>query len=396
MTFSCLTRPTGRSYNSLSDITDKYSIGQQLKAKEFCEICLARERVSDRLFICKKFQKKDGRKVRRAAKNEIVILKMVNHPNILQLIDTFETREEYFIIQELATGGDLFDWILEQGSYTERHASNVIRQLLETVSYLHSLRIVHRNIKLENVMYHGEKNPSKVVIGDFHLSRFETGPLTDPCGTPEYLAPEVVARHRYGRPVDLWAIGVIMYILLSGNPPFYDDTDEEENESHDRAIFRKILAGDFELDSPHWEDISTSAKELVCRLLEVGQEDRITAPQALAHTWISGNAALERNLKLGVCTQMEKNFVKAKWKKAIHATTMMCRLRSLDQSSPHRADPTPQVPEKMDGTPAGIIGTTRDPPSPLPLPGEQGDPAGLGHGEGGDSGREHGKRTERP
>ncbi|XP_067884062.1 caM kinase-like vesicle-associated protein, partial [Heterodontus francisci] len=187
MPFSCLNLRSGKYYNTLSELTDKYTIGQLLRAKEFCEICVAREKLSDKLFSCKKFSKTDGRKVRRAAKNEIVILKMVNHPNILQLIDTFETQKEYFIIQELATGGDLFDWILDQGSYTERDASNVIRQVLEMVSYLHSLCIVHRNIKLENLMYYSQQKPSKVVIGDFHLSRFETGSISNPCGTPEYL-----------------------------------------------------------------------------------------------------------------------------------------------------------------------------------------------------------------
>uniref|UniRef100_UPI00398E329B caM kinase-like vesicle-associated protein n=1 Tax=Pristiophorus japonicus TaxID=55135 RepID=UPI00398E329B len=370
MPFSCLTFRSGKYYNSLSDVTDKYSIGQLLRAKEFCEICLARERLSDKLFSCKKFQKKDGRNVRRAAKNEIFILKMVNHPNILQLIDTFETREEYFIIQELATGGDLFDWILDQGSYTERDASNVIRQLLETVSYLHSLRIVHRNIKLENLMYFSERNPSKVVIGDFHLSRLESGPISEPCGTPEYLAPEVVARHRYGQPVDCWAVGVIMFILLSGNPPFYDESDEEENDNHNRTIFRKILAGDFEFDAPYWKDISGAAKELVCRLMDVDQDQRITANEALGHTWISGNSALEKNLKLGVCAQIEKNFAKAKWKKALRVTTIMHRLRTSRSEAS-----TPQIAETL------LAGATANPGAMAapPPPQKQEDPTELDH-----------------
>ncbi|KAF6719699.1 CaM kinase-like vesicle-associated protein [Oryzias melastigma] len=182
----------------------------------------------------------------------------VNHPNILQLIDTFETRKEYFIVQELATGGDVFDWILDQGNYTERDASNVIRQVLEAVAYLHSLNIVHRNLKLENLMYYTENNHNKVVLRDFYLSRFENGPITEPCGTPEYLAPEVVARHRYGRPVDCWAVGVIMFIL------------------------------------------------------------------------IAGNGASEKNLKDGVCAQFEKNFAKAKWRKAIRVTTFMQRLKNSE------------------------------------------------------------------
>ncbi|XP_038142273.1 caM kinase-like vesicle-associated, like isoform X2 [Cyprinodon tularosa] len=330
MPFGCLALRDGRTYDSISDVTDKYDFGQVLRAKEFCELCLAKDRQTEKVFVCKKFFKKDGRKVRKAAKNEIMILKLVNHPNILQLIDTFETRKEYFIIQELATGGDVFDWILDQGNYTERDASNVIRQVLEAVAYLHSLNIVHRNLKLENLMYYTENNHNKVVLRDFYLSRFENGPITEPCGTPEYLAPEVVARHRYGRAVDCWAVGVIMYILLSGNPPFYDETEEENTDLHNRIIFCRIVAGDFEFDSPHWDDISPAAKALVCRLMEVDQMLRITAEDALRHEWIAGNGASEKNLKDGVCAQFEKNFAKAKWRKAIRVTTFMQRLKNSE------------------------------------------------------------------
>ncbi|XP_030049798.1 caM kinase-like vesicle-associated protein [Microcaecilia unicolor] len=342
MPFGCIGIREEQSYNSLSDITEKYEIGQLLRAKEFCEICLAREKQTDRLFVCKKFLKKDGRKVRKAAKNEIMILKMVNHPNILQLIDTFETKKEFYIIQELATGGDVFDWILDQGYYTEKDASNVIRQVLEAVAYLHSLHIIHRNLKLENLMYYTQNNHSKVVLRDFYLSRFDSGEITEPCGTPEYLAPEVVARHRYGRPVDCWAVGVITFILLSGNPPFYDEDEEENNETHNRNIFRKILAGDYEFDSPYWDEISPSAKELVSRLMEVDQDQRITAQEALGHIWICGNAASEKNLKEGVCARIEKNFAKAKWRKAIRVTTFMQRLRPPEMSAGARLPVTPR------------------------------------------------------
>uniref|UniRef100_A0A672PZS6 CaM kinase-like vesicle-associated protein n=1 Tax=Sinocyclocheilus grahami TaxID=75366 RepID=A0A672PZS6_SINGR len=279
MPFGCLALRDGRTYSSLSDITDKYEIGQVLKAKEFCELCLVKERQTDKVYVCKKFLKKDGRKVRKAAKNEIMILKMVKHSNILQLIDAFETRKEFFIIQEL------------------------------------------------------ESNHNKVVLRDFYLSRFENGSITEPCGTPEYLAPEVVARHRYGRPVDCWAVGVIMYILLSGNPPFYDETEEENTDMHNRIIFCRIVAGEFEFDSPYWDEISPAAKELVCRLMEVDPMLRITAQNALSHGWIAGNGASEKNLKEGVCAQFEKNFAKAKWRKAIRVTTFMQRLRASEVGS---------------------------------------------------------------
>ncbi|MEQ2246817.1 hypothetical protein ILYODFUR_003132 [Ilyodon furcidens] len=105
-----------------------------------------------------------------------------------------------------------------------------------------------------------------------------------------------------------------MYILLSGNPPFYDDSDEEDPDSRDKNLFLKILSGDYEFDSPYWDDISDSAKTLVASLMDVDQDQRLTAQEAIAHEWISGNAASDKNIKDGVCAQIEKNFAKAKWK----------------------------------------------------------------------------------
>uniref|UniRef100_H3C1W1 CaM kinase-like vesicle-associated protein n=1 Tax=Tetraodon nigroviridis TaxID=99883 RepID=H3C1W1_TETNG len=329
MPFGCLTLGEKKDYNSPSEVTDKYDLGQVVKSEEFCEIFRAKDRNTLKMYTCKKFNKKDGRKVRKAAKNEILILKMVKHHNILQLVDSFETKKEYFIFLELATGREVFDWILDQGYYSERDTSNVMRQVLEAVAYLHSLKIVHRNLK--NLVYFNRLKHSKIVISDFQLAKLENGLIKDPCGTPEYLAPEVVGRQRYGRPVDCWAIGVIMYILLSGNPPFYDDGDEEDSDSRDKNLFLKILSGDYEFDSPYWDDISDSAKTLVASLMEVDQDQRLTAQEAIAHEWISGNAASDKNIKDGVCAQIEKNFAKAKWKKAVRVTTLMKRLRASEQ-----------------------------------------------------------------
>ncbi|KAL4655985.1 caM kinase-like vesicle-associated protein [Arapaima gigas] len=350
MPFGCLTFGEKKDYNSPSEVTDKYDLGQVVKSEEFCEIFRAKDKNTLKMYTCKKFLKKDGRKVRKAAKNEILILKMVKHPNILQLVDVFETRKEYYLFLELATGREVFDWILDQGYYSERDTSNVIRQVLEAVAYLHSLRIVHRNLKLENLVYYNRLKHSKIVISDFHLAKLENGLIKEPCGTPEYLAPEVVGRQRYGRPVDCWALGVIMYILLSGNPPFYDETDDDDYENHDKNLFRKILAGDYEFDSPYWDDISDSAKSLVSRLMEVDQDQRLTAQEAISHEWISGNAASDKNIKDGVCAQIEKNFAKAKWKKAVRVTTIMKRLRAPEQSDTAAANPSTQA--------AGAQGTT--------------------------------------
>uniref|UniRef100_A0AAZ3SS37 Protein kinase domain-containing protein n=1 Tax=Oncorhynchus tshawytscha TaxID=74940 RepID=A0AAZ3SS37_ONCTS len=295
MPFGCLTLGEKKDYNNPLEVTDKYDLGQIVKSEEFCEIFRAKDKNTLKMFTCKKFLKKDGRKVRKAAKNEILILKMVKHPNILQLVE------------------------------------------------------------LENLVYFNRLKHSKIVISDFHLAKLETGLIKDPCGTPEYLAPEVVGRQRYGMPVDCWALGVIMYILLSGNPPFYDETDDDDYENHDKNLFRKILAGDYEFDSPYWDDISESAKGLVTRMMEVDQDQRLTAQEAINHEWISGNAASNKNIKDNVCAQIEKNFAKAKWKKAVRVTTMMKRLRAPDKGVDS-------------GTPGPAVATSPAAGEPAPAP----------------------------
>lgn len=357
MPFGCLTLGEKKDYNNPSEVTDKYDLGQVVKSEEFCEIFRAKDRTTLKMYTCKKFHKKDGRKVRKAAKNEIMILKMVKHHNILQLVDAFETKKEYFIFLELATGREVFDWILDQGYYSERDTSNVMRQVLEAVAYLHSLKIVHRNLKLENLVYYNRLKHSKIVISDFQLAKLENGLIRDPCGTPEYLAPEMVGRQRYGRPVDCWAIGVIMYILLSGNPPFYDDGDEDED-SRDKNLFIKILSGDYEFDSPYWDDISDSAKSLVASLMEVDQDQRLTAQEAIGHEWISGNAASDKNIKDGVCAQIEKNFAKAKWKKAVRVTTLMKRLRASEGDSGAASPGAVSDPSAASTTPTPAAGAS--------------------------------------
>ncbi|OCT83233.1 hypothetical protein XELAEV_18025770mg [Xenopus laevis] len=332
MPFGCVTLGDKKDYNHPTEVSDRYDLGQLIKTEEFCEVFRAKEKSSGKLYTCKRFLKRDGRKVRKAAKNEINILKMVKHHNILQLVDVFETRKEYFIFMELASGREVFDWILDQGYYSERDTSNVVRQVLEAVAYLHSLCVVHRNLKLENLLYFNRMKNSKIVISDFHLAKVETNSLIkEPCGTPEYLAPEVVARQS-----------------LSGNPPFYDELEEEDYESHDKNLFRKILHGDYEFDSPYWDEISPAAKDLVTRLMEVEQDQRVTAADAISHEWISGNAASDKNIKDGVCAQIEKNFAKAKWKKAVRVTTMMKRLRAPEQTDP--ATPSPS--KDSDKTPS--------------------------------------------
>uniref|UniRef100_A0A673YVD3 CaM kinase-like vesicle-associated protein n=1 Tax=Salmo trutta TaxID=8032 RepID=A0A673YVD3_SALTR len=364
MPFGCLTLGENKDYNNPSEVTDKYDLGQIVKSEEFCEIFRAKDKNTLKMFTCKKFLKKDGRKVRKAAKNEILILNMVKHHNILQLVDVFETRKEYFLFLELATGREVFDWILDQGYYSEKDTSNVVRQVLEAVAYLHSQRIVHRNLKLENLVYFNRLKHSKIVISDFHLAKLENGLIKDPCGTPEYLGEGV------GRRADHRLMGADGLVFpsssLSGNPPFYDETEDEDYDNHDKNLFRKILSGDYEFDSPYWDDISDSAKSLVSCLMEVEQDQRLTAQEAINHEWISGNAASNKNIRDGVCGQIEKNFAKAKWKKAVRVTTLMKRLRAPEQSDSGASSPVP-------GATAGPV-TPSNTPVP-PAEGSEGTPA---------------------
>ncbi|MPC26581.1 Calcium/calmodulin-dependent protein kinase type 1 [Portunus trituberculatus] len=232
----------------------------------------------------------------------------LRHPNIVQLMDTYEDAEHVYLVIELVTGGELFDRIVEKGSYTEKDAADLIRQVLEAVDYMHEQGVVHRDLKPENLLYFSQDEDSKIMISDFGLSKMEdSGIMATACGTPGYVAPEVLAQKPYGKAVDVWSIGVIAYILLCGYPPFYDENDAN--------LFAQILKGEFEFDSPYWDEISDSAKDFIRQLMCVDVERRFTCKQSLNHPWISGNAASDRNIHSSVSEQLKKNFAKSRWKK---------------------------------------------------------------------------------
>uniref|UniRef100_A0A4W5Q072 Calcium/calmodulin-dependent protein kinase 1Db n=1 Tax=Hucho hucho TaxID=62062 RepID=A0A4W5Q072_9TELE len=225
------------------------------------------------------------------------------------------------------SGGELFDRIVEKGFYTEMDASKLIKQVLDAVNYLHAMGIVHRDLKPENLLYYNPHDEAKIMISDFGLSKMEgTGDvMATACGTPGYVAPEVLAQKPYSKAVDCWSIGVIAYILLCGYPPFYDENDSK--------LFEQILKADYEFDAPYWDDISDSAKEFISSLMEKDPEKRFTCDQALAHPWIAGDTALCKNIHESVSRQMRKNFAKSKWRKAFNATAVICHMRRLQLGS---------------------------------------------------------------
>eukprot|EP01127_Copromyxa_protea_P004764 TRINITY_DN1458_c0_g1_i2.p1 TRINITY_DN1458_c0_g1~~TRINITY_DN1458_c0_g1_i2.p1 ORF type:complete len:286 (-),score=64.71 TRINITY_DN1458_c0_g1_i2:117-974(-) len=216
-------------------------------------------------------------------KNEIEILSKVHHPNIVQMYAIFDTPENLFIVMELMEGGELYEEIIQRSTFSEQEAAQIIQQLLSALVYLHDMDVVHRDLKLENLLL--EKKDGLVVkLADFGLSKIfsSAGGLYTACGTPFYVAPDILLatdETGYGPSVDMWAVGVILYILLSGRLPFSGDDDDE--------LFRSIMEGDLVWKSPQFDTVSDDAKDLISNLIVVDPEARFTAKQALEHKFIT-------------------------------------------------------------------------------------------------------------
>ncbi|XP_070601700.1 calcium/calmodulin-dependent protein kinase type 1G isoform X2 [Erythrolamprus reginae] len=246
---------------------------------------------------------------------------------------TANIRKTFVFMEVLGSvsGGELFDRILERGVYTEKDASVVIQQILKAVHYLHENGIVHRDLKPENLLYLTPEEDSKIMITDFGLSKMEqNGIMSTACGTPGYVAPEVLEQKPYSNAVDCWSIGVITYILLCGYPPFYEETESK--------LFEKIREGYFEFDSPFWDDISESAKDFISHLLEKDPNKRFTCEKALRHPWIDGNTALYCDIYPSVSVQIQKNFAKSKWKQAFNAAAVVHHMKKLHMNCHHAED----------------------------------------------------------
>ncbi|KAF4672612.1 substrate-specific activator of APC-dependent proteolysis [Perkinsus chesapeaki] len=220
-----------------------------------------------------------------ALSDEIEVMRMLDHPNIIKLYETFEDLRNVYLVMEMCTGGELFDRIVEVGNFSERVAAGLVRQMLSAIYYMHSKGVVHRDLKPENFMLANPKDvteaPLKII--DFGLSkRLAPGQVlhTKAC-TPYYVAPEVLAGS-YTNTCDMWSIGVITYILLCGSPPFYGKTEAD--------IIRRVREGSFEFDLPPWKTVTDDAKDLIKRLLVLDPSQRLTADQALHHRWIESLA----------------------------------------------------------------------------------------------------------
>jgi len=244
-------------------------------------------------------------------RNEIAVLKKVSmgHLNILTLVDYFETMNNLYLVTDLALGGELFDRICRKGSYYESDAADLIRATLSAVAYLHDHGIVHRDLKPENLLFRTPEDNADLLIADFGLSRImdeeKFHVLTTTCGTPGYMAPEIFKKTGHGKPVDIWAMGVITYFLLCGYTPFDRETDFEEMQA--------ILNADYSFQpTDYWRGVSDHAKDFIRSCLTVDPNKRMTAHGALSHPFVNADGSKGQNL----LPTVKKNF---NARKTLHA-----------------------------------------------------------------------------
>lgn len=228
----------------------------------------------------------------------------MGHQNILTLVDYFETMNNLYLVTDLALGGELFDRICRKGSYYESDAADLIRATLSAVAYLHDHGIVHRDLKPENLLFRTPEDNADLLIADFGLSRImdeeKFHVLTTTCGTPGYMAPEIFKKTGHGKPVDIWALGVITYFLLCGYTPFDRDTDFEEMQA--------ILSADYDFrPTEYWRGVSDHAKEFIRRCLTIDPTKRPTAHEALQHPFVAGVLSPEQT-ENNLLPTVKKNF----------------------------------------------------------------------------------------
>lgn len=209
---------------------------------------------------------------------EVRVLKSLDHPNIVRIKEFVEDDENYYIIMELICGGELREQIIKKTVYTENEARKLCKNLISTVAYIHEKGIIHRDLKLDNLILCDSDDCENIKIVDFGVAT-DTSSMKKLCGTPWYIAPEILKRTDYTNGVDMWSIGVIIYMILCGRPPF--------NDKHENDLYNNIKHGIY-LFQPTmiWEHISNEAKHLIQQLLVVDPAERLTAKEALQHPWM--------------------------------------------------------------------------------------------------------------
>lgn len=235
-------------------------------------------------------------KDRSALDDEVMILNKLQHKNIMRLVESFNEDDPamLYLVTELVEGGELFERIVNKECYTEKEARFLVRILLQTLDYMHKQSIVHRDLKPENLLLKSLDNDYDIKLADFGYAAMVNSPsensLQDQCGTPNYVAPEIITHIPYGTKVDMWSAGVIVFILLGGYPPFH------ANQSHE--LYSLIRTANFKFDEEYWAHVSDDAKDLIRKLLEIDPAVRLSAEQALEHPWIKADDTTLANYNL--------------------------------------------------------------------------------------------------
>ncbi|KAF1982361.1 lanosterol 14-alpha-demethylase [Aulographum hederae CBS 113979] len=266
----------------------QYKISEQLGKGHFASVYLCIEKNSGMKYAVKKFEKRPGpgEKSRvEGLQQEVAVLMSVSHPALLCLKDTFDEEDGVYLVLELAPEGELFNWIVMKQKLTEADARKVFVQLFQALKYLHERNIVHRDIKPENILLVDKQ--LNVKLADFGLAKIigEESFTTTLCGTPSYVAPEILKssnHRRYTRAVDVWSLGVVLYICLCGFPPFSDELYSPDNPY---TLAEQILNGRFDYPSPYWDSVGDPALDLIDRMLTVDVDKRITIDECLEHPW---------------------------------------------------------------------------------------------------------------
>ncbi|RKP39727.1 kinase-like domain-containing protein [Dimargaris cristalligena] len=257
---------------------------------------------------------------------EINVMRNLHNENIVELYDYFESNDNYYLVFSLATGGELFERISQQGRFSEQDAVSVMRTVFTAVKFLHDHQVVHRDLKPENLLYKDTSADSPLVIADFGIAKTMRGDddvLTTVCGSYGYVAPEIIRRKGYGKPVDMWSLGIITFTILCGYSPYYFCENAQE-------MLVVMERHEVNFDKRYWWGISEGAKEFIRALLHPDPQQRLTADQALHHHWLEGHTALDNDLLPDV---IEQSKARRTFQRAVHKLRLVNRLRKLSSSS---------------------------------------------------------------
>ena len=280
-------------------------------------------------------------------RRELELLRLVDHPNIIKTYEMYEDEKYVHIVMEELTGGDLFDHLIGRGQYTEAEAATLLKKIISAINHLHSLHICHRDIKPENFLYESPDHGADVKLIDFGLStKFGEDSMHTVVGTPYYVAPEVL-RGNYGKECDVWSLGVLLYVLLVGYPPFNGNSQQE--------IFKKIVFGEYDFNQREWEEVSLEARSLIVSMLFVNPRERATLDDVLSHEWfrIHENTQKKKRVPLLILDKL-KNY-KAPKRLKQEALKIVVKLLSNQQIDELRVRLRQQAFEAIDTEHTGFL-----------------------------------------